>query len=55
MEKDLWEDRNRDRKTSEGFLNAAEYNGKEKTDRAQAYLEADYGRGYGLMRIVAPL
>jgi len=42
MEEDLWEDHDRDRKTSEGLLNAAEYNRKEEIDRAQAYLEAKY-------------
>ena len=42
MEEDLWKDHNRDRKTAQGHLNAAEYNRKEEIDRAQAYLEANY-------------
>jgi hypothetical protein len=42
MEEGLLQDHNRDRKTSEGLLNAAEYNRKEEIDKAQAYLEANY-------------
>jgi hypothetical protein len=42
MEEHLWEDHNRDRRTSEGLLNAVGYNKKEEIDRAQVYLEANY-------------